>query len=108
MCTWSPQRLRSSSQRLAKCSSLISRCGRGSKPRRTNATRFRNRISPTQWLAMPHPDGGGVPQYYYPPGVVMGTPMVGSGMYAPSQAWPAAAGDGEDDAEDNGGNGGGN
>ncbi|AED95950.1 Nuclear transcription factor Y subunit C-6 [Arabidopsis thaliana] len=60
------------------------------------------------FVAMPHPDGGGVPQYYYPPGVVMGTPMVGSGMYAPSQAWPAAAGDGEDDAEDNGGNGGGN
>ncbi|KAL1208305.1 Nuclear transcription factor Y subunit C-6 [Cardamine amara subsp. amara] len=57
------------------------------------------------------PDDGVAP-YYYPQGVVMGTPVVdGSGTYAPPEAWPGAwngaAGDGEDEAGENGGNGGG-
>lgn len=64
-------------------------------------------------MAMPHPDGG-VP-YYYPPGMVIGNPVVdGSGMYAPPpiQAWPVAwpettAGDGEDEVGQSGGNSGG-
>ncbi|ESQ43540.1 hypothetical protein EUTSA_v10015323mg [Eutrema salsugineum] len=58
------------------------------------------------FVAVPHPDGGGVP-YYYPPVID------GSGMYAPYPgqswpvSWPAVSGDGEEETVQCGENSGG-